>query len=105
MSRDSPVLHQRDAWSRENDNPRTPDSGLAPSLTDSKNSEGAVTGWARTDSPNGSSSKGSHGTCTGSSEDKFGETLAQPQSTLRYTTVHITRVNTASKTVNNEVEC
>ena len=89
-SRDSPVLHQRDAWSRENSNPRTPDSGLASSLADSKYSkQGAATGWARTDSLNGSSSKGSHG--TGSNEDMMDETQARPQSTTRYTVVYYYR--------------
>lgn len=75
------MLHQRDAWSRENSNPRTPDSGLASSLADSKYSEGAATRLARTDSLNGSSSKGSHS--AGSNEDVYDETLAQPQSTIR----------------------
>ena len=96
------MLHQRDAWNGENSIPRTPDSGLASSVADSKYSEGGATGWARTDGLNGSSSKGSHS--TGSNEDVYDETLAQPQNTTRYTVIiHRQRNNNLKVKINDEV--
>ena len=68
--RDSPVLRHHDAWIGEKSSPRTPDSGLALSLADSKHSAG----WAISDSQSGST-KESYS--AGSNEDVFDESVSQ----------------------------
>ena len=85
------MLRQRDAWSVENSkpqpdsysNPRTPDSGLAPSLGESsKYGEPFTSEQARSETPSSvRSSKESNS--TGDNEDVFGEKIADAPTNLR----------------------
>lgn len=87
------MLKHGNAWSGEHSKsqpdsyskPATPDSGLAPSLKESKYGEPFPNEQARSETPNSiqSSGKGSNSTA-GDNEDVFDEKMTEAQASMRY---------------------